>query len=487
MNKLEKKLKDLPESPGIYIFFDRTGDVLYVGKALSLKKRVRSYFTKSFHSPRIARLREKIADFKYSVTKSEVDALILECNLIKRYRPKYNIDYKDDKSYPFIKITKEPFPSISLVRIPSLATGHQTLITNNFLFGPYPKVRIVKEAMRKIRSIFPLRSCHRVIRENKTTPFCLDYHIGLCSGPCQHKIEKDDYRRLVRGVILLLKGKKRGLVNELRHRMNKLSNELKFEEATRIRNQLLGLEEIIGLGVPAGVPTRSVGRGLSPLKELRSALNLPSLPVYIEGFDVSNIGGEFATGALVVFQNGIPYKNGYRHFGIKTVEGINDVQMLAEVARRHYRNLMEEKERFPDLILVDGGVGQLNAVSAILNEFKLKIPIVSLAKRLEEVFKKEDGRVREIHLSLSSPALHLLQHIRDEAHRFALKYHKILRDREMKKSILDEISGIGEKRKQKLLKHFGSIEKIRKSSMEELRKIGIPSNLAKQILGEHNG
>lgn len=482
LKRLKQKLSNLPDLPGIYIFLDKSSNVLYVGKARSLKKRVKSYFTRSSYSPRIAELCREIADFKYFITKSEIDALILECNLIKRCRPRYNINYKDDKSYPFIQITKEKFPSISLVRIPPSAINNERCTMNKvLLFGPYPKVKIVKEALRKLRSIFPSRNCRREIREDKKTPLCLDYHIGLCCGPCQHKIGIEEYRRLVRSVILFLKGEKKGLVNELKRRMNKLSKELRFEEAAKIRNQLLGLEEIIGTGsvMLTSMPTKVP---VPILQELQTTLNLPSTPVYIEGFDVSNIGGEFATGALVVFKDGVPYKNGYRHFSIKTVKGINDVEMLEEIVHRHYNNLIEEDEKFPDLILVDGGIGQLNAVSEVLKEFKLKIPVISLAKKFEEIFKKEDGNVRRIYLPLISPILHLLQHIRDEAHRFAVKYHKILRDKKMRESVLDEIPGIGERRKQKLLKHFGSIEKIKESSMEELKRLGIPSNVAQQIL-----
>ena len=484
-------------------------------------------------------MRERIVNFKYFITESEVDALILECNLIKKYRPEYNIDYKDDKSYPFIKITRESFPSISLVRIPpSFTNDYPThakrgcpATIHEYLFGPYPKVKIVKEAMRKIRSIFPLRNCQREIREEKTTPLCLDYHIGLCAGPCEHKIAKEEYRKLVRGLTLLLKGEKKGLIRDLKRRMNELSRDLKFEEAARLRNQLLGLEELVGTGsvqsgwglshltssgttrLIGGYPDSALAKQSRPLRELQFALNLPSLPVRIEGIDVSNIGGDFATGSLVIFNEGVPCKNDYRHFRIKSVEGINDVQMLAEVARRHYSSdIMPEADPpeprwresgplqincsaprgypihhtmpllFPDLILVDGGIAQLNAVSKALEEFKLKIPIVSLAKRLEEVFKKEGGKVRKIYLSLSSPALHLLQHIRDEAHRFAIKYHKILRKKELRKSILDEIPGIGEKRKKILLKYFRSIEEIKKSSIDELKKLGIPSSIAWQIL-----
>ncbi|PIU51348.1 hypothetical protein COS91_04915 [Candidatus Desantisbacteria bacterium CG07_land_8_20_14_0_80_39_15] len=475
------RLKDLPELPGIYVFFDKTGNVIYVGKARSLKKRVKSYFTRGSYSPRLAQLREEITNFKYFITKSEVDALILECNLIKRCRPKFNIDYKDDKSYPFIQITKEKFPSISLIRIPPSVADEVVYTSDDaLLFGPYPKVKIVKEAIRKIRSIFPLRNCRRKIREDKKTPLCLDYHIGLCCGPCQNKIELEEYRRFVRKVILLLRGEKKGLVNDLKRGMDRLSRELKFEEAAKLKNQLLGLEEIIG-----------TGGGLSPsLQELQSVLNLPFLPMRIEGFDVSNIGGEFATGALVIFQNGVPCKNGYRHFSIKTVHGINDVQMLAEIVRRTCSAAARPPDPsflLPDLILVDGGIGQLNAVSKVLEEYNFKIPVISLAKKLEEVFKKEHGKIQKLHLSLNSPVLHLLQHIRDESHRFAIKYHRILRDKEMKKSVLDEIPGIGEKRKQRLLKHFGSIEKIRESNIEELKELGIPSNIAQQILECNSG
>jgi len=491
---LREKISSLPQAPGIYIMLDKKGNVLYVGKARSLKKRVSSYFTRGSSSLKTERLKEEIGDIKYFITKSEVDALILECSLIKRFHPPYNIDYKDDKSYPFIRITKELFPSISLVRIPPSLTADYLSRENCILFGPYPKVKLVKEALRKIRKVFPLRSCTREIGQNKSAPLCLDYHVGLCAGPCQNLIEVGDYRALVRRVYMLLKGERRGLMKELRKKMYALSKQLKFEEAARIRNQLLGLEEITGTAESGSFTEAKTGGMCSlPLQELQSALNLPSLPVHIEGLDISNLGGDFATGAVVVFKNGVPYKNGYRHFGIKTVQGVNDVQMLAEIARRHYSQIslsitcstaIHSAGSFllPDLILVDGGIGQLKAVSNVLKELKLKVPVISIAKKFEEVFKEENGRIKKILLSLTSPGLHLLQYIRDEAHRFAIKYHKILRDREMKKSVLDGIRGIGEKRKQKLLSHFGSIEKVMESSIEELKGLGIPEKIAQQIL-----
>jgi len=548
--QIKEKIKTLPEAPGVYVMFGKGGEVLYVGKARSLRKRVSSYFTRSKKAPKIERLTEEVEDIKFYPAKSEVDALILELGFIKRYRPPFNTAYKDDKSYPFIKITKEPFPSVSLVRLPpssavgSLSAGHWPLATGNcILFGPFPKVKLVREALRKIRRIFPVRGCAREISDEKTTPACLDLQVGLCSGPCQLLISAEDYRVLAHGIYLLLKGEKKWLFRDLKRRMERLSKELRFEDAAKVRNQLLGLKGIVdaGQGENAaffGGPSYKKHAGRM-LEELKTALGLPGIPSYIEGLDISNIGGDYATGSVVAFKDGVPFKNGYRHFRIKTVRGSNDVEMLAEVAERRYKNspqsirpkqpwgetspclcagravhspqqeddntaqsskLKAQSEKksepydarrptsdgvYPDLVLVDGGIAQLNAVAAKLKELNVKIPLASIAKKFEEVFMGgcANGKARKIcDLSMTSPALHMLQNVRDEAHRFAIRYHKILRGRDVSKSVLDGIKGIGEKRKKALLSRFGSVDGIREASVRELKKIGIPEKISEEII-----
>jgi len=415
--------------------------------------------------------------------------------------------------------------------------------SDGILFGPFPKVKLVRTALRKIRRIFPVRGCAREISAEKTTPACLDLQVGLCSGPCQLRISAEEYQALTRGIYLLLKGEKKWLFRDLKRRMERFSKELRFEDAAKVRNQLLGLKGIVdaGQGENAaffGGPSYKKHAGRM-LEELKTALGLPGIPSYIEGLDISNIGGDYATGSVVAFKDGVPFKNGYRHFRIKTVRGSNDVEMLAEVAERRYKNspqsirpkqpwgetspclcagravhspqqeddntaqsskLKAQSEKksepydarrptsdgvYPDLVLVDGGIAQLNAVSAKLKELNVKIPLASIAKKFEEVFMDgcANGKARKIcDLSMTSPALHLLQNVRDEAHRFAIRYHKILRGRDVSKSVLDGIKGIGEKRKKALLSRFGSVDGIREASVRELKKIGIPEKISEEII-----
>ena len=508
MSNIKDKAKDLPEKPGIYIMMDAKGDVLYVGKAISLKKRVSSYFFRSQDNPKTRELVGRIADIKYFTTKSEIDALILECSLIKRYRPKYNIEYIDDKSYPFIKITKDEFPSITVVRIPPSSV--QSLNSSDFiLFGPYPKVDSMRETLHVICRVFPVRSCSRRINSAKKTKVCLDYHVGLCSGPCQHLIDREKYKALVKSIYILLKGEKIGLIKDLKKRMVRASKALHFEDAAKIRNQISGLMQLIDVSqshsfLPGIRQPGLNARRSGALQELKEKLKLDSVPQFVEGFDISNISGSFATGSVVVFKDGIPYKNGYRHFGIKTVKGANDVGMLAEIAERRYKfnksrqSTVHGQEKtvdrgpwtvdkntqteLPDLILVDGGVAQLKAVAAVIKGLNLKVPVISLAKKYEEIYTIDGSQIKKVYMPLVSAGLQLLQHVRDEAHRFAIQYHKLLRDKEINKSRLDEIKGIGMQRKKILFEHFGSLEAIREASVEDLKSIGIPSDIARQVL-----
>jgi len=474
---LKNKVKNLPQVPGIYIYFGKNHAVIYVGKARNLKRRVSSYFIKnSSHGPKIRQMVGKIEDIEFIATENEAKALILENKLIKKYLPKYNVAYKDDKSYPFISITKESFPRISFIRLPRALTENDPDISRkSFLFGPYPKVYVVKQAIKKICSIFPLRTCRKEIKKDKTDKPCLNYHIGICSGPCAAKITNAEYKNLVRNTILLLRGKKKKLLKSLREEMKDQSSLLKFEEAAKIRNQIFGLKQIVDV--------KNTGvKEDQRLVELKNSLNLKAIPEKIEGLDISNIAGKYSVGSVVVFKKGRPSNKDYRQFKIKTVSGVNDTQMIREIAKRRYRRIAgENPSDLPDLIVVDGGVGQLNALNDVLKELKLDVASIGLAKKMEEIFKQENAKIKKIVLENNSGALHLLQHLRDEAHRFAVRYHKILRHKALTKSFLDEIPGIGDKIKKKLINYFGSPLAIKKASFEELIKSGISKNIALKI------
>ena len=401
-----QKIKSLPLTSGVYLMKNADGKVIYVGKAVSLQKRVRSYFRKSRGTdPKSDLLVSEIADIGYLQTASEAEALILEASLIKKYVPKYNIELRDDKSYPYIEITGEAFPRVSIVRPRAKKKG-------SIYYGPYVKAGLVREALTIIRRIFPFRTCD---------PFpdkeCLDYHIGLCPAPCEGKIGKKDYARNIRHVRLILEGKKDILYRTLTREMAALSAAHRFEEAAAARDRLRAIGALYS-------GTKDINY-YKEAEQLQRALNLPRLPERIEAFDISNIMGNQAVGSMVAFVNGKPDKSNYRRFRIKEVKGIDDFRMIAEVVRRRYRRLRDEGLVFPDLIVIDGGKGQLSAAFAELGFLGVDIPVASLAKREEEIFlpRKRDA----VRLAPDSLGLKLLQRVRDEAHRFAVAYHRTLR------------------------------------------------------------
>ncbi len=470
---LKKKLEILPAKCGVYLMKDKREKILYIGKAVSLKERVRSYFQSSrYFSPKIRAMVSQISDIEYILTDSEVEALILECNLIKKYRPYYNISLKDDKSYPYIEITLgEDFPSIFLTR---------TLKKDGSrYFGPYTNVKAVKQTLKLIHRLFPVRSCRKKLV--KFDRPCLSYHLKECLGPCSGKVKKEDYLKVINEIILFLNGRGEQLVKTLRRKMEGFSHKLKFEEAARIKNQISALEKVMETKENASFSKEGF-KGKNSVKELQNYLAFKTLPLLIEAFDVSNIKGKEAVGAVVVFKNGEPAKEKYRKFRIKSVVGIDDYKMIEEVIKRHYQKVLKEEGILPDLILVDGGKGQLSSALKVLKELDIseKVSVLGLAKKWEEIFLPQ--RSEPIILPPDSSALHLLQHIRDEAHRFAHRYHRVLRKKRVKESILDTIIGVGEKRKKALFLRFGSIEKIRKATREDLEKVpGVSKEIAKKI------
>ncbi len=590
---LQQKLALLPDKPGCYLFKDGAGQVLYVGKAEVLRNRVRSYFQESAaHSARIRLMVSRVADLEVVVTDSPVEALLLECNLIKRHRPHFNVRLRDDKQYPYICLTmNEPFPRPIIVR--------RVRRDGNRYFGPYTNSWSMRQALRVIKAVFKLRSCGRSIKEGDRQKLCLDYHLGLCSGPCASMITRADYLQAVDEVTEFLEGKADRALAQLQREMEQAAEDLNFEAAARYRDQIQAIERVIErqkmistdledqdvaalvsdgyhtvacvLQVRGGrlqgqeqfflegahpdelpeavrqfveqyyqrvthfprqlllshdvldrevletwlterrdqtsrgkerhkvhvlVPQRGEKRRLVELAEknaslqmaeqktrlasdqaraeeavmeLQEALDLPGVPYRIECYDISNTQGTESVGAMVVFEGGQSKKSDYRKFKIKTVEGPNDFASMQEVLRRRLERGKSGDQKFgdlPDLIVIDGGKGQLNAALEVEQEIGVEIPTVGLAKRLEEVFVP--GRSESVLLPRNSQGLFLLQRIRDEAHRFGLTYHRKLRGQRQTRSALDEIPGIGEKRRQALLKHFGSVDKMKQASVEEL-------------------
>lgn len=574
---IQEKIKLLPDSPGVYLMKDQKDQVIYVGKAEVLKNRVRSYFQSLRNqTPKVRLLMSRVADFETIVTTTELEALILECNLIKKYRPKYNIRLKDDKSYPFIKITlQEEFPRVFPTR--------NVFPDGSRYFGPYANAGAMHDTLRLIRRLFPLRTCKSL---EKRRP-CLQYHIGNCSAPCADLISKEDYQDQVKEIILLLEGKNDKLLKELKHKMEDAAQNLQFEEAKLWRDRLKAIEivmerqnahldnqddrDIIGMAtgkegsciqvfflrsgqisgrdhflmedgiedensaileaflkeyygesgqIPKGlllpieledqavlaawltekkgskvvfeVPQRGTKKELVylatcnaenllsqaetrirssqsvadvALEDLAQWLELEELPERMECYDISHTQGSETVASMVVFTNGMPDKNSYRRYKLRTVEGKpDDFASMEEVLTRRSKN---EKLPRPDLIIIDGGKGQLSSAEKIIRQSPLMdVSMVSLAKQFEWVYRS--GESEPIVIPHQTPALKLLQRIRDEAHRFAITYHRNLRSKRNLVSILDHIPGIGPKRRQALRSHFGSLGKIKAASLEEL-------------------
>jgi excinuclease ABC subunit C len=584
------RIDSFPEKPGVYIMKDKSGKVIYVGKAVSLKNRVKSYFKSGESLPaKVSSMVSHIEDIEYIVTDSEVEALILECNLIKFYRPKYNILLKDDKQYPYIKITtNESFPRIEVVR--------KIKKDGSKYFGPYVEARAMREAIDVLRKIFPIRSCKKDLDRLplKERP-CLNYHIKLCTAPCQGNISEEEYGELVKNIAMFLEGRKEQLLDHLKAKMQEAANSLQFEAAAVYRDQIVALEKIIekqkisstdlvdqdviamargfdtacmtvffvregkiverepfilnnvegadrkeilasfikqfydtasfipkeiiveeeidekeaietwlsakkGSKVKIIVPKRGEKKELiemvaenamiylkqnedfeererikngKAMEELKNYLGLEKLPRRIEAFDISNTQGTESVASMVAFENGMPKKEDYRRFKIRTVEGPNDFESIKEAVFRRFKRGLEGDEKFknfPDLLVIDGGKGQLRYALEALKELNLNhIPAIGLAKEFEHVFM--EGKSEPIILPRNSEALYLLQKIRDEAHRFAVAYHRKLRSEKNLKSILEEIPGIGKVRRKALLNAFESLEDIKKASVEELSKV----------------
>jgi excinuclease ABC subunit C len=602
--RIEAQLKGMPAKPGVYLFRDTNGTVLYVGKAKSLRSRVRSYFRGGDSRLGLDRLIERVEQIEVIVTSTEVEAFHLEQNLIKRYRPTFNVRLRDDKSYPYIAVTVEDeYPRVMFTR-----ERHRRGVT---YFGPYASAKKVRETLDVLNRVFPYRPCEGPQPGRHSGIPCLDYHIGRCLAPCVGYVTKEDYREIIERVVQFLSGETRPVQRELEEKMHDAARRQEFEEAARYRNRLtavrhlaerqaadkraIGTVDVVGIAasgstaavqifplrggrlvdrhtfylendagedvpqllesfcleyyggapsipplivVPPDVgPTDALAgylsdlrgsrvevrpsrrgekrrlqelaqqnaelalesdaanrerkrlRRIEALEELRECLNLESLPIRIECFDISNIQGESPVGSMVVFQDAVPKKAHYRKFGIKGVEGQDDFAMMAEVVSRRFARAKEvTAERYdegfaaiPNLVVVDGGKGQLSAALAAIQAYDLpRVAVIALAKREEEVFVP--ARAQPIALARDSAGLQLLQRIRDEAHRFALGFHRRRRDAKARESILDALPGVGPARKRALIQHFGSPERLLEASPEELEGVpGVPAKVGREI------
>lgn len=417
---IDKKLiKKLPPSPGVYLFKDETGNILYVGKALNIRKRVKNYLDKTHKDERINYLLNKSEIIDYINVNSELEALLLEAKLIKQYQPKFNVRLKDDKRYLYAGISKEIFPRVFLLRKPE---KEEDLL---YWFGPFPSSLAIKEILRLLRRIFPYRSCRKMPKR-----VCLYYHLHLCPGMCQFKIEKKDYSKTIQKIKLFLEGKIPFLVKNLEKEMKMMAQELKFEEAKRIYQEIQKIERLI-IKFKRTPQEEQVEEGLRELRRILAKYEKidPFIISRLEAYDVANLGKRIVVGSLVVFINGEPAPNEYRHFKIKNSEG-GDPQAIREMI---YRRLGHKEWFYPQLILIDGGRPQISAAFSVLKEKELEnhIGILGLAKREEKLIVPliENGKIggwKEIRYSSKSPLFPIIQHARDEAHRFAQRYYRKL-------------------------------------------------------------
>lgn len=584
MNTIKEKLTVLPDQPGCYLMKNKHGTVIYVGKAKVLKNRVRSYFTGS-HDGKTQRLVGEIEDFEYIITSSNLEALILEMNLIKKYEPKYNVLLKDDKSYPYIKITKEEHPR--------LITTRKIKKDGAKYFGPYPNAGAANETKKLLDRLYPMRKC-------RTMPdrVCLYYHIGQCLAPCEFDVSRETNQKMVQDITKFLNNGHQQVKEDLRAKMHTASDDLNFERAKELRDQIHHIDSVMEkqkmnindtvnrdifaysvdkgwmcvqvffirsgkmierdvsvfpyyqepeedfltfLGqfylredhlkpkevfIPTGINQemaaqlleikvvqpargkkkelvelaernaahalkerfslieRDEARTVKAVEELAEAMQI-DMPHRIESFDNSNIQGTDPVAAMVTFMDGKPFKKEYRKYKVKSVTGPDDYASMKEVIRRRYTRLLKESQPLPDLILVDGGKGQLSAaLSVIEDELGMNVPVAGMAKNekhnTSELIMGDPPAV--IPLKRNSSSFYLLQRIQDEVHRFAITFHRQTRGKTMFSSVLDDIPGVGEKRKRALLKHFGSMKNMKEATVDDFRAIAIPDSVSRELL-----
>lgn len=471
---------DIPSAPGVYVFRDAFGEVVYVGKATNLRRRVSQYFHPSRQSrsdPKTRSLINSIADWQFHVVRSEAEALLLESRLIKEYTPRYNTLMRDDKRFLLVKLnTADQFPRLSLVRIRKNDGGRY--------YGPFPQTSALKLTIEFLTRHFQLCPCRFPTPSPEERRHCMDAKVRQCLEPCVGKITRDDYMAHVQQLAAVLDGNVTEVVERLTSEMAECSAKMDFEKAALRRDMIQNINEIFGSKNRtfryASLPANT---GADAVDDLREALGLEKSPVTIEAFDVSTLGGQAAVGSRICFVNGHPDKKNYRRFRIKWVEGIDDFAMMEEIVQRSFARRLEDGHPMPDLVLVDGGKGQLAAaMRGIVKSGAAALPLASLAKKREELFIP--GREEPILLDEHRPASRLVRALRDESHRFAVAYNRELRDKRISESVLDDIPGVGETRKRALLTAFGSIGEIRKSSPEEIadKVQGLGVDMARQII-----
>lgn len=424
------KVKTFPTTPGVYLMKDDRGAVIYVGKAKNLRSRAGHYFTKeAVENPRTSELVKHIVDVEFIPCDTEVDALLKEARLVKDIRPRFNKDLKDDKSFPYLQIRiREEFPRVEFTRTPR-SKGVK-------LYGPFTSARSLRAAIQVLQRVLQFRTCSLdiVSTEDRWRWFrpCLLHSIRQCTAPCNFRVSKEDYRKQIRKLILILEGKRGKLIREMEGQMKEASVAMQFEKAARIRDEIAALNKLelrgdVDKDVQPEVFAIDPKKGL---RGLRKVLGLATVPRSIEGFDIAHLSGQDTVASLVSFLDGLPFKQGYRKFKIKTVEGVDDFASMREVVFRRFKRLHDDDAVFPDILLIDGGKGQLNAAMDAFRALGIEPPtVISLAKQEEEIFRP--GESESIKLSRHSAALRLLQYVRDESHRFAQHYHHTLRRKKL--------------------------------------------------------
>ena len=480
LNKEEliKFVKGFPDRPGVYLMRDENGEIIYVGKAKSLRKRVSSYFRHTHASPRLNKLVETIRDISTMRTETEIEALILENRLIKLYQPFFNVDLKMNERYAYIKITAEKHPRIIVTRV--------KMDDGAVYIGPYVRVSEVRALLRLVERYLPLRSCGSAEAKPQNGRPCMKYSLGRCLAPCCGLCTENEYRDRVADVALLLQGHGAELVERLRKRMDKAARELKFEEAAHLRDTIRAIWRVSRQ--QNTIPEIPSGKDnfWEVLNSMQKTFHLPVLPWRIDGFDISHSAGNFTVGVAVVFEQGYPNPSLYRKFNIRTVEGIDDFRSMKETLTRRYKRCLEGQEPLPQLILIDGGPVQLEFAMQALDELGIhNIPIISLAKEFEEVYMP--NQKEPVRLDHTDPVLRLLQHVRDESHRFAITSHRTRRGKSFTRSKIEEVPGIGRAKAAMLITKFGSVRAIKDLPPEELAAApGIGPALAKRILAKLN-
>jgi excinuclease ABC subunit C len=476
---LSPKVRALPHKPGVYLFKDRFHKVIYVGKARDLHRRVSQYFHPSRRMTADLKTRalvDSIWDLETHVVRSEPESILLEGKLIKEYRPRYNISFRDDKRFLLVKVNlNDPYPRFQLTRNKK-EDGCR-------YFGPFAHSGALRSTLNLMKKLYGLRSCRPVLPDEKDHRHCLDHIIKNCSAPCVGKITRGEYIARIHEACTFLEGKSSTMLQELEDEMMKAAGRLDFEKAASLRNMLQDIRETTA---PRRKFVREIPSTVIPEKDLeilRDVLRLPSVPAVIECFDISNISVTHKVASMVAFRNGRPDRANYRRFRITTVEGQDDFASMAEVVGRRYRRLVDEKRALPDLIMVDGGKGQLSSAVRELQALGLAgQPVIGLAKQREEIFRPFSPH--PIVLPAESGALRMLQRIRDEAHRFANGYHQLLMKKRMTESVLDECPGVSQAKKKALLQHFGSVDRMRKAAAGDFQVVpGVGEKLALELEG----